>query len=322
MKYKKIILFIFILFINFYITSCKNIENDNISIISTNYVGYDFAKNITKDIDVDTKMLLKPGCDVHNYSPSTKDVIDIINCNLFIYVGGESDSIWVEKNIIPQIDKNKTIIISMFDVLKNDSNANLYYEEELDNEKAILDEYDEHIWNDYNNSLIILNAILNSLKEISPNNIDILSNNYEKYKNAILNIKNDIEKLVLNKSIYMIFADRFPLLYFVKSYNIKYDAALKGCSNNVSIGAKSLIRLKNEIENNELKYIFTIELSSNLIANTIIEEIKNDKSYSGPIPEVKTFYSMHNISKEDFENEITFVDFMQKNYETLKLLIN
>ena len=121
---------------------------------------------------------------------------------------------------------------------------------------------------------------------------------------------------------YMLVADRFPLLYFVKNFDMKYDAALSGCSTATGASEKTIIRLKEQVEERKLNYIFTIELSTQTIAKALKQEIKYDidnGSYNGKEPEILTIYTMHNISKKDFEAGLTFVDFMKKNYETMQI---
>lgn len=323
---KKIYLLFILVFSLLLISSCNKEEKGNV--IATNYVGYDFANANLKDTDVTASMLLKPGEEVHGYSPSTNDIISIINCKLFIYVGGESDSEWVEKSILPKIDKNKTKVINMFDVLK-DKKGNLYEEVDPNGEDAEEDEeeYDEHVWNDYNNALIIMDAIHEALISIFPNNNDKFNENYTNYKNEFNKTLNKINGLfeTISYRPVMIVADRFPLLYLVNSYSIPYDAALSGCSTAKETSMNTLIRLKEAIESGNVPYIFTIELSTQKIATSLIKEVENDiknNKYDGKAPEILTIYSMHNISKEDYEAGLTFVDYMNKNYDALKLFMN
>ncbi len=40
-------------------------------------------------------MLLDNGVDLHSYQPTADDIVRISECDLFIYVGGESDG-WVD----------------------------------------------------------------------------------------------------------------------------------------------------------------------------------------------------------------------------------
>ncbi len=321
MKFFKGLLFILGVISLSSLTSCNDKSAD---IIATNYVGYDFAKNICKDTDTTVSMLLEPGAEIHGYEPSTKDIRNILNSKVFIYVGGESDVEWVEKSILPQIDKNKTQIVSMFDALSEDD---LYEEEEFEDEEEHKHEneeeheYDEHVWNDYDNAKMILNAIRDAIIKSDSKNEAKYKENAINYYNAIEAEQVKLEDLLENKEEkYMLVADRFPLLYFVKEYDFIFDAALSGCSTAKETSANTLIRLRNNVEFKRLKYIFVIELSTQNIAKALKQEIKSDidkGEYSGVEPEILTFYSMHNISKDDFNKGLTFVDFMKKNYDTL-----
>lgn len=313
--------FIFVLLISlFIISSCDKKDNDNISVIATNYVGYDFAKNICKDTNTEVSMLLEPGAEIHGYEPSTKDIIKILNSNVFIYVGGESDAEWVEKSILPQINKDKTQIVSMFETVDT-----LLAEEEFDEEEEHNheeeEEYDEHIWNNYDNAKEIVNTISKAIIKTDSANENKYKENASNYINEIDNELTKLTSLIEKQNNkYMVIADRFPLLYFVNMFNIEYDAALSGCSTAKETSSKTLIRLKNSVEERHLKYIFVIELSTLNIAKALKQEIKSDidkGAYNGVEPEILTIYSMHNISKDDFNKGLTFVDFMKKNYETL-----
>ena len=151
---KKIILFVSIIFISLIsLASCK--KSKEYDIISTSFAGYDFARGVIKD-KYSTGMLLKPGEELHDYSPSVSDIENIINSKIFIYIGGESDSEWVENDILPEINKKKTIVINMMDVVKN--NGNLYNEEDPNGEDDD-EELDEHIWNSITNAKLIVEEI-------------------------------------------------------------------------------------------------------------------------------------------------------------------
>ena len=95
------------------LTGCNSVKNTKPKIVSTIFVGYDFAKEITKDLDVKVELLLAPGSELHTYEPSPKDIATIIDSDVFIYVGGESDS-WVD-DILSDIDKDKTKVVKMMD---------------------------------------------------------------------------------------------------------------------------------------------------------------------------------------------------------------
>ena len=82
------------------LTGCGNNSgntNEKLSIVTTIFPEYDWVMNILGDNapDADVTMLLDNGVDLHSFQPTADDIIKISRCDLFIYVGGESDE-WVE----------------------------------------------------------------------------------------------------------------------------------------------------------------------------------------------------------------------------------
>ena len=294
----------------------------NYDIVSTSFVGYDFSRAVVGD-KLTVKMLLNPGEELHDYSPSINDIECILNSKLFIYVGGESDSEWVEDQILPEINKDKTVVLNMMDVVKE--KGVIYNEEspsaldEIDDEE----EYDEHIWNSLTNAKVLVNEIYLTIAENIVEQelktqlyyLGNANNYYEKIQEKI-DFYNEMINSSAKKKI--IFADRFPLLYFVKEFNLEYDAASKGCESSKEANPKVIENLIKEIKENNIKIIFTIELSESNIANTIKETLKKD----GYDVDVRTYYTMHNVSKEDFKKGLTYCDFLDMNYDNLKAAIN
>ena len=316
------------------LTSCSKKSAD---IISTVYSGYDFAKAIVgEESNLTSDMLVKPGVDIHSYSPSAVDIKNVLNAKLFIYVGGEDDSEWVEEEILSNAPKTLKII-NMFDCLKEAGVSLLGEEkpysaeddeEESEDEEEV--EYDSHVWTSPKNAIIILEAIRDAIIEIDEveengSNKDRYTRNYIEYYNALFKIDAEIKITVSNaKNNFLVFGDRFPLLYFVKEYGINYDAAFRGCSSNKDASSKVVKSLVDTVKDKKLAYVFVVEMSSSTVARTIKEEIEKAKSngYTGPSVEILTFYSMQNITKDDFKNGYTYIDFMNKNVEALKLALN
>lgn len=315
MKRRLIIISILFLILMFSLTSCNN-QNKKTNIISTSFAGYDFAKEIAGDMKT-SSMLLNPGEELHDYSPSVSDIERIINSEIFIYIGGESDEIWVEKQILPEIDTKKTKIINMVELVKEKGKA---YNEEAPESQASKDndedeELDEHVWNSISNAKIISEEICNALCEIDSTNKDKYIANNEQYNIKLNNIDSAIKNVIKdnNKNL-IVFADRFPLLYFVKEYNLEYDAAFKGCETAKEANPKTIELLTKKIIDNDLKIVFIIELSESNIADTVIKNCKD----LGHNIEKRTFYTMHNVSKEDYKNGTSYIDFMNKNIECLR----
>jgi len=318
---KKIIISLFIFICGLFILSSCN-KNDDTKIISTSYAGYDFARGVAKD-NKKCGMLLNPGEELHDYSPSINDIERIINSEIFIYIGGESDSIWVEKQILPEIDKSKTKVISMMDVISKKGNV---YDEEnpessisSESEDEEEEELDEHVWNSITNAKLIVEAVYEALIEIDEVNMASYLYNKDVYIDSLNKVDTKIKDTISSaKKDLLIFADRFPLLYFVKEYNLKYDAAFKGCETAHEANPKTIEALTKKVIENDINVVFVIELSESNIADTVIKTCKND----GKDVKKLVFYTMHNISKEDYANGLTYIDFMNKNVESLSEALN
>ena len=304
MKKIKIILLILLL-----VGCTKTNEEKKINIISTSFPGYDFARAITKNIDdVNVKMLLKPGAEMHDYEPTPKDIINIEKSNMFIYVGGDSDE-WVKK-IIKKINPKKTKIIKLMDL------TNITYEEEVEGmeEEHHEEEYDEHVWTSPVNAIKITESLEKEIIKIDKQNKEKYEKNSNKYKNELNKIDTEIRQIIDNsKRKELIFGDRFPLKYFTDEYNLKYYAAFKGCSEQTEASAKTIAFLINKVKEDNIPVVFSIELSNKKLAEEIAKQTNT---------KVLEFHSAHNISKEDFKNEITYIDIMNKNIKALREALN
>lgn len=314
--------FLLIILSFFTIISLASCGNKKTNIVSTCYAGYDLARLIAGD-KKSSSMLLSPGEELHDYSPSISDIERIINSEIFIYIGGESDEEWVKKDILPEINKDKTTVINMMDIVKNGGYAydeeNPESAEETEEEESEEEEYDEHVWNSIVNAKLISSEIYNSLINIDNDNKDYYKDNYDKLINDLNDLDNKIKNVINDSSKnLLIFADRFPLLYFVKEYGLEYDAAFKGCESSKEANPKTIESLTNKVKNNNIKIVFVIELSESKIADTIINNLKKD-NYD---VEKRTFYTMHNVSKKDYKNKKSYIDFMNDNIESLKIALS
>lgn len=70
---------------------------ENSKLLQQYFQKYDWVKEIAGDeiSNIDLTMLLDNGVDLHSYQPTSEDILKISDCDLFVYVGGESDS-WVD----------------------------------------------------------------------------------------------------------------------------------------------------------------------------------------------------------------------------------
>ena len=94
-RYKKLFTVLIALFA--VISFAGSAAADPIQIITTIFPEYDWVRNILGEnpAGAELTLLLDNGVDLHSYQPTADDILKITDCDLFIYIGGESDS-WVE----------------------------------------------------------------------------------------------------------------------------------------------------------------------------------------------------------------------------------
>ena len=92
---------------------------DKLSVVTTIFPEYDWVRRIMGDQadSAELTMLLDNGVDLHSYQPTADDIIKISDCDLFVYVGGESDA-WVDDALKEATNKNMKVI-DLLDVLKD-----------------------------------------------------------------------------------------------------------------------------------------------------------------------------------------------------------
>ncbi|MDD4377100.1 MAG: metal ABC transporter substrate-binding protein, partial [Eubacteriales bacterium] len=163
-------------------TACSQNNSDNnndgkkLSIVCTIFPEYDWVKQILGDHleNTDLTMLLDNGVDLHSYQPTTDDIVKISNCDMFIYVGGESDS-WVEDALKEATNKNM-VVINLLDFLgdtvKEEEVIQGMEGEHAEGEHAEEEdpEYDEHVWLSLKNASTLTSFISEKLGEIDEKN--------------------------------------------------------------------------------------------------------------------------------------------------------
>ncbi len=287
-------------------------EKDKISVVCTIFPQYDFVRQIAGDT-VDLKMLIRPGGDVHYYEPTPQDIIDICRCDLFIYVGGESDT-WAD-SILDSVDGRKPEILSLMDcseTMAEETSEGMWLPSQHEEDGET--EYDEHVWTSVSNSIRIVSSICDTLCRLDPDHASRYRERSSAYIEELESLKRDFEEVVQNaQRNIIVFGDRFPLLYFAEEFGLDYRAAFSGCSSSTEAGAETVAYLIDLVRLEDIPVVFRLELSRGSIASAISEATG---------AEIRTFYSCHNLSRQDFENGETYISMMRKNVQSLKEALN
>lgn len=282
--------------------SCGEVERSTgkISVVTTIFPYYDFARSVSKGT-CDVDMLLKPGSDVHSFEPTPSDILKIRNADLFIYNGGESDE-WVDSILESLGDTDKPVVMKMTDYVKPLT--------EMDADHHTEDEEDEHIWTSLDNAKTLVSKISDEVSKLDQKNKSVYTKNSLDYIEKISKVQSEIENTVnSSESKKIVVGDRFPLLYFATEFSLDWECAFPGCSTETEPSLDRLSKLTDTIEKDKIKTILKLEMSENKVADTLADETNT---------KVRTFYSAESVSKEDFANNVTYVDLMERDNNALK----
>ena len=285
----------------------SNSYSGKLKIISTVFPPYDLARQIAGD-NAEISILLPPGSEIHNYEPSAKDMIAIRNCDIFLYIGGENEQ-WAEK-LINSNDTENVTAVKLIDYVPTLSED----EDEHDHEHEHEHETDEHIWTSPKNAQLMLSAVYDAICKVDPSDKQTYTKNKDAYAKQLSDLDNAYRSAVDNaKNKTIVLADKFPFRYLAHEYGLEFSSAFAACSDESEPGVSTMIKLKKTIKENNIPAVYYLEFSSTKIADTLCDETGATKLM---------LHSCHNVSKQDIENNVSYVDLMKQNLENLKLTLN
>ena len=309
--------------------SCNSTgSGDKMSIVTTIFPEYDWVMNVLgeKKDNADVTLLLDNGIDLHSYQPTPKDIVTISKCDLFIYVGGESDE-WVDDALKQAINKDMKVINLMEtlgDAVKEEEVIEGMEEEDHDHdheegeehdheEEEEEVEYDEHVWLSIKNAEVVVKEIGKSLAAIDKDNASVYTANVTSYVNSLKELdKKYADAVKAGSKDTLLFADRFPFRYLVDDYNLKYYAAFVGCSAETEASFETIKFLAGKVDELGLNVILKIESSDGGIAKTVKEATTNKNQT------IMTMDSLQSASTKEYKAGRNYLSVMEQNLTVLK----
>ncbi|MBQ9179330.1 MAG: zinc ABC transporter substrate-binding protein [Firmicutes bacterium] len=304
-------------------------SDKKLSIVTTIFPVYDWTKNILGDKakDADLTMLLDSGTDLHSYQPTADDVMKITNCDMFIYIGGESDD-WVD-DALKDVSNKDMVVINLMEALGDKKKEEETVEgmepedehehegEEAEGEEEEGPEYDEHIWLSLKNAVILCGEIEKGLEKIDPDNADTYKANLMAYTEQLNNLESEYAEAAKNaKTKTLLFGDRFPFRYLADDYGLNYYAAFSGCSAESEASFETISFLAKKAVELGLEDILTIDDSDKKIAKTIIDNTKDKAN------KILNLDSMQSVTEKDVNEGADFIKIMKDNLSVLKEALN
>ncbi len=322
--------------------------NKKISIVTTIFPEYDWVREIVGNHadKFEITYLMNKGVDLHSYQASAEDIAKVSSADLFIYVGGESDT-WAEDAIAEATNKDMKVI-NLLNSLGSDvkeeevvegmaaedehdhdhseeAKDHDHSEEAKDHDHSEEDkdhdhakegeevEYDEHVWLSLKNTQKLVMDIEADIESLDPDNAADYAANAKAYVQKLDELDKEYQKAVDESSVkYILVGDRFPFRYLVDDYGLKYSAAFVGCSAETEASFDTITFLAGKLDELGLKNVVTIENSNQKIAKTIIENTKNKDQG------LLVLNSLQSVSQKDIDGGLTYLSVMKDNLEVLK----
>ena len=297
-----------------------------LKVVATVFPAYDFARAAGGEW-ADVTLLLPPGAETHSYEPTPADILAVQDCDLFLYLGGDSDA-WVD-TILESVQPSGAVLrmIDCVELLEEETVEGMQAEpghhhdedghedhdghdgDDHDHGLGQVMEVDEHVWTSPLNAMKISEGITKALCEISPENAEKYNSGLAEYEKKLSELDKKLKEAAdkLNKPL--IFGDRFPFTYLAHDYGISYHAAFSGCSSETEPSAAKMTELIEQAKAADVKVIYYIEFSTEKVAKTIAEAVG---------AKTRLMHSCHTLSTEDLNNGETYISIMRRNIEAMK----
>ncbi len=308
---KKLLLSILTSMVMILLCSCQmqqyeETDNGKLTIATTIFPYYDFARAIGGDL-INLELIIPAGRDSHSFEPTPADMITIEQADLFLYNGGEMER-WLD-DLLETARANGKENLRMMDYVQTDEEHPL--EGMLIRGAEEDHEFDEHIWTSPKNAMLLLQKISETMQRLDPENAAQFAVNTETYMNQLRQLDQTFESIVASASKkIMIFGDKFPFYYFARDYGLECYAAFPGCSTETEPSAGTMAYLIDKTIEEQVGAVYYLELSTHKVADAI-----------GQATGVKSllFHSCHNVTREEFESGVTYVQLMNQNAEHLRV---
>lgn len=314
-----IILLICLIVLSCIFSACDGLFDDGkLKVVTTIFPVYDWTLNILGDHSDEYKVtnLLNSSVDMHSYQPSPNDIVTIASCDLFIYVGGESDE-WVEGALKRAVNKDM-IVVNVLDViadsaLEEEDKEGMQGEDEDEDEGA----YDEHFWMSLRRAKTVVDVISQKLSALDLDNAADYAANAAAYAEQLDALDAEYAEATENAANKtFVVADRFPFLYLFNDYGLDYYAAFRGCAAATEVSPNTIVFLINKMKELQAKCIIKTESRDDKLAKTIINEL-DDRNVA-----ILTLNSLQSAGASDRNKGVSYLSLMRENLSVLRQALN
>ena len=262
------------------------VDNNNPLVVVSGYVPYTLTKQLAGD-SVNLLMLLPPGAEPHSFEPTPGALVSLKHANAFIYTSQELEP-WVT------------------DLMKGVGQATTTLELASTLPAAV---QDPHIWMNIANAKQLAAAIEKILVQINPGQQLLYTENLNKFNQEMDTLDKAFKEGLSNcQSREVVHVGHLAFKNLMDAYGLTLTA-LSGTCHEGEHSAKKLAHLIEQIKGKQLPAIFTEETLSSRLANTVAKETGT---------QIFPLYPIEHISKQDFNQHVTYGELMRRNLDNLR----
>lgn len=303
-----------------------NTEERPLKVAATLFPYYDFTRQIGGDV-IDLELIVPAGMDSHSFEPTPADMRKLEEADVVIINGGVMEH-WVLK-VLEAVGREDQKVIAMMDYVEaveeelmegmeesshnhshgasHDGIHEGHFHDDGHQEEI---EYDEHIWTSPVNAIKFVEVITDTLCQADPDHQTEFEAGRDRYIEELEDIHQGFCQVAADrKRNLIVVGDRFPFRYLADEYGFEYRAAFSGCGTDTEPSARTIAYLIDKVGQERIPVVYYLELSSHRVSEIIGEE-------TGVVPML--LHSCHNVTRSEFENNVTYVELMRQNIENLR----
>jgi zinc transport system substrate-binding protein len=311
---KKFAIYILLLLSAISLASCTN-NQDSPDIVATMFTHYDLANQIAGD-KLEVALLIPLGTDIHSFEASSKDMVDINQSKLFLFTSLEIDQ-WISDPAT--IAGDDTIVLNMSESFDYEEHNHLSLSTQpIEDDNDHDHDEDLHYWVDPLNVLQMIDYILVHIIEIDPENEAYYTANATAYKEDINTLHLEIDSVLSYepyKDSIIYFAGHNAFSAFAERYHMHFESLFSEFKPDDDLTSSEIIDFSNLVKEAGTHYLFVEALIEPKAANAIKEGLASSDQYE---LNLLTLHTYHNLNQADWEENITYKDLMQRNFDNIK----
>lgn len=271
-----------------------------IRVVTTLFPLYDMATFIAADT-AEVSLLLPPGVEAHSFEPKPMDLVRINEADVFVYTGNVMEP-WVN-DVIASAGNQSLVVVDA-------SQGTTMIPGVFGDAGESAGSLDPHIWLDFDNAKMMVSTIEQALETKNPISKALVQQNASAYRDQLTTLDTSYRTTLATAKIKeIVYAGHYAFGYLAHRYGLGYLAA-QGVSPDSEPTANDLVQLVEQVRKDQIQYIFYEELSSPKIAETIAQETN---------AKLLLLNAAHNLTKQQFEQGLTFFDILRSNLENLRV---